>query len=225
MGANFTMANGFKEKRISNWQALCEDFETYPTKPAWVFRGQRCESWGLKAGIERQRCLFNVKREDLPEYEWKIVREFRRRAHIYISNPPDDDDTVEWLALLQHHGGPTRLLDFTYSPFVATFFALEEADGDAAVWAIDIDWFHGRAAELVGLKKGGRIFHRFHSARDGDSFRKVFWLPPRCRFVAGVQPMRLNQRLAAQQGTFLCQGDITVSFDENVQFAGTRARR
>ena len=33
---------------------------------------------------------------------------------------------LEWLALMQHYGTPTRLLDFTRSPYVACYFALEE---------------------------------------------------------------------------------------------------
>ena len=37
-----------------------------------------------------------------------------------------DDNRLEWLALMQHYGAPTRLLDFTRSPYVACFFALEE---------------------------------------------------------------------------------------------------
>ena len=38
---------------------------------------------------------------------------------------------------MQHHGAPTRLIDFTWSPYVAAFFALERATGDAAVWAVN----------------------------------------------------------------------------------------
>jgi hypothetical protein len=41
---------------------------------------------------------------------------------------------------MQHHGAPTRLLDFTYSIYVAAYFALESADADAAVWAVNAPW-------------------------------------------------------------------------------------
>src|SRR5438093_2893211 len=45
--------------------------------------------------------------------------------------------TLEWLALMQHYGAPTRLLDFTYSFWIALFFAFEEAENDCSVVALD----------------------------------------------------------------------------------------
>ena len=62
---------------------------------------------------------------------------FKRKAHQFLAQPPDPDDDFQWLALMQHHGAPTRLLDFTWSPYVAAFFALERATSDAAVWALN----------------------------------------------------------------------------------------
>ena len=59
--------------------------------------------------------------------EVAIVREFMRRAHHYLPDVPRDDNWLEWLALMQHHGAPTRLLDWTYSPSVAVHFALSHA--------------------------------------------------------------------------------------------------
>ncbi len=48
-------------------------------------------------------------------------------------------DAVEWLAVIQHQGSPTRLLDFTRTPFVASYFALEAPPGGdfGCVWAVE----------------------------------------------------------------------------------------
>lgn len=54
---------------------------------------------------------------------------------------PPTDDRLAWLAILQHYGGPTRLLDFTYSPYIALYFALRDREDKESefvdVWGID----------------------------------------------------------------------------------------
>ena len=212
----------FTEKTASTWPELYHHLETYLNEaPApWVFRGQKRKDWELKTGIERLRERFDVDCSELPTYELKLVREFFRRAHIYHPSPPDEDDHLEWLALLRHHGGPTRLLDFTYSPFIATYFALQEADEDSAVWAIDAKWLKGVAENLVTKStKDNKIFDNFSVNRDGASFEKMFRSNPPIRFVRSMNPMRLNERLTLQQGVFLCPGDIRAPFEKNLRAA------
>lgn len=100
----------------------------------WLFRGHRCPEWKLETSLERasRRCG-----QDEAEYEKAVWGEFRRHAHSYLQRVPADSDTFEWLALMQHYGAPTRLLDFTYSFWIALFFAFEEANEDCAVVALN----------------------------------------------------------------------------------------
>jgi FRG domain len=86
-----------------------------------VFRGQRCPDWLLNPKIGRYGRL---KTKDGTTEERTILRLFKERALPHLSFVPDND--WEWLAIAQHHGLPTRLLDWTRNPLVAAYFAVEE---------------------------------------------------------------------------------------------------
>jgi hypothetical protein len=104
---------------------------------SWAFRGQSNSSWPLYSKLSRHLISFGINPLSWGVQERRILRIFRRKAHHYLEHLPSEEDTFEWLALMQHHGSPTRLLDLTWSPYVAAFFALEHATNDCAVWAFN----------------------------------------------------------------------------------------
>src|SRR5262249_28640680 len=111
------------------------------------------EPRALTTGLERVcREIDDGNLEFAPAREVAVVREFMRRAHHYLPDVPRDDNWFEWLALMQHHGAPTRLLDWTYSLSVALHFALFHAsrqpDSDLAVWVVNTDWCARTSAEV-----------------------------------------------------------------------------
>jgi hypothetical protein len=96
----------------------------------WLFRGQRSHSWELETSLERCCNRQKISPQHRSRIEQELFREFRRTYQQYSQHIPDLDSAIEWLSLMQHHGAPTRLLDFTYSIYVAAYFALEAADGE-----------------------------------------------------------------------------------------------
>jgi hypothetical protein len=175
----------------------------------WAFRGQRDANRPLTPSIERINSPFGA---DYIE-RW-INPEFQRRVHHYITDPPKAENRLEWLALMQHHGAPTRLLDWTLSPYVAAFFAMFEQAPQgkhSAVWAIDIEALMARATQMWGEYWP----HDPGAAGVRDSSNRLFDPPPPSaqRIVVALQPFRMNQRLTVQQGIFLCPSAVDVGFE------------
>jgi hypothetical protein len=116
---------------------------------------------------------------------------------------PEEDNYFEWLALMQHHGAPTRLLDFTWSPYVAAFFALERAIGPAAVWAICPPKISDGEART--LRSGVKMEAGEIDPWINENYQDLF-LANREEIVLIGEPYRMNQRLIAQSGTFIIPG-------------------
>lgn len=109
---------------VNRWSALQRALERSFCVSQWIFRGQRDANWGLQTKLERVCRRFGSAK--YLEAEQHILRQFQRRLHHYRSDVPALDDTLEWFALMQHHGALTRLLDWTKSPYVAAYFAIED---------------------------------------------------------------------------------------------------
>ncbi len=105
----------------------------------FAFRGEADHKWRLTPTLLR-RAPYKASR-DLLVAEREAMRAFMAQAHLHLSSEhlPEKGEPefeLEWWALMQHFGAPTRLLDWTLSPFVAAYFAVEqlpESDGVVSV--------------------------------------------------------------------------------------------
>src|SRR5512137_2230548 len=176
--------------RPETWEAFL-DLITRPPYSTWAFRGERDERWPLYSSLSRYFQNFGVKREAWREQESRILRIFKRKAHQFLDKPPDPDDDFQWLALMQHHGAPTRLIDFTWSPYVAAFFALERTLGDGVVWAMNPARIDSSRSQK-GVHMDPRIKGNFSR----------YFMKGRRRFIWMGEPHTMNRRLIAQSGTF-----------------------
>jgi hypothetical protein len=154
--------------------------------------------------------------------ETALLREFQRRYHHHGVNLPSEASTLEWLALMQHHGAPTRLLDWTYSFYVAAYFACEHAlnsTADAALWVLNATWATEASAQRFDAAKGGYagyVRKKLPHSETERSFDAAFRAPDTPACVCPASPFRLNERLTIQKGTFTVIGDVTRSTEDNV---------
>jgi hypothetical protein len=114
-----------KIKTITDWQTLAsiaEEFKTFN----WIFRGIEDARYELVPKVGRpdtsKNLLDGTNAGYCPDLEKRCIERFQREARPHMGIEPASN--LDWLSIAQHHGLPTRLLDWTESPLVAAYFAL-----------------------------------------------------------------------------------------------------
>jgi hypothetical protein len=201
---------------ITAWRELLDRYDALKSGQ-WCFRGDQGRSGGFKTSLERAAVdRWGCDWSELPEIEEGLMRRFRREAHLYLTHEPAEGDTIGWLSLMRHHGAPTRLMDWTYSFFVAVYFAIERAEpGEpSCVWAMNLGLLRDKVEALDHLKP---LLKRDPNAKQKATVDAIVGSSPRHALVFPLNPWRMNRRLILQQSVFLVPGDITKSFMENLR--------
>jgi hypothetical protein len=125
------------DRRVSSWAELTHALYDIPRttlrrhRSNLVYRGVGDAAWGLETSLVRLGGEYAA-------VERPMLRSFRKYAE--PGSIPGESLWVR-LAVAQHHGLPTRLLDWTISPKVGAHFATAEEeyyDRDGAIWCVDV---------------------------------------------------------------------------------------
>jgi len=173
-----------------------------------LFRGQANTDWDLKPRIWRE--LNGIECEKALRLEFDSIRYFRERAHLFLDTRliPHENDPGGWLALMQHYGAPTRMLDWTTSLNVALYFAamdyaVEKAGGTHESKAGAV-WFYQIQSLLESMERYTPVSPEEYRSilTDADLFLE-FGLKkakPNIRmYTAGTQ----TERMVAQQSVLI----------------------
>ena len=213
-GGKRTIETDITEVRLES----ADDLHRY-ARPGWLYRGHRKADWVIESSIERCFARENIPEKERYGLEQELLRDFQRAYHQYAAHVPSDRAVLEWLALMEHHGAPTRCVDFSYSIYVAAYFALEDADADCAVWAINGPW--ASKSSVAALRKAGKkgveIFLKPTVQEQETIAADAFLRAPHVRCALPVNPFLLNERLRTQKGIFVVPGDCRLRFMENLQ--------
>ncbi|HZW12201.1 MAG TPA: FRG domain-containing protein [Noviherbaspirillum sp.] len=197
------------EKRVSEISELMHELNVLPNH--FVFRGQSDASWGLRSSLERVLGT-QWSSERARTFETYSLDIFRSKYHIYSGNEHTPKSKLSWLSVMQHYGLPTRLIDFTTSPYIALYFALETYDPlsgkDFSIFAIDYSALMEESINYIKTKDNKFSETRLSIYRKQDEiFDKVV---DRYSYdIAWVtEPIELNARIDRQSGTFLISGNL-----------------
>lgn len=213
---NAPPAAGVPEYRARGWADLIErlyegswDERIGRHRSRLVFRGMADAGLGLATSLAR---LLG----DDPRREGHLLRNFRKYAHRegFIG-----DSIWNWLALAQHHGLPTRLLDWTYSPLVALHIAtanVERYDVDGVVWCVDHVGVRARstaALQEVLDAEGADVFTAEMLDGVTPSLREFDALDRGEPFALYLEPPSLDQRIVNQFALFSLMSDPAARLD------------
>lgn len=163
MGDNEKKGRRFVKMRLEHWNDISMLNPRFLM--GFVFRGQGKSDWHIQSSLERLIERFystGVQQQIYPSgFETEMLREFQWKYPNYeTAIMPKDDEIIEWLSIMQHYGSCTRMVDFTFSPYVALFMAIDSSEGekqdetlDSIAFTLNHIWLQDHGAKVVPYPK------------------------------------------------------------------------
>ena len=195
-----------EEQPIENIESLVNailEANKYFHGQVW-WRGQGKYNWKLQPSIYRKDRGF--------EYEQNTNFRFMRRAPSRYPNTPKEDELISWLFLMQHHGLPTRLLDWTESPLFGCYFAVENekfGDEDGALFALSPYILNQQQKEIGNHD----IFSANHPISRAAARRAFIRESEDVNYVVGIMPTETHVRVMVQLSVFTIHGSKLILDD------------
>ena len=220
----------FGKYEINGWKEA-QDIVTSisQSSPKWIFRGQPYADKLLSTSLQRAAESYSISLELLPEIELNMLNDFKRTCHNYLKNIPSN--LIDILSILQHHGCTTRLLDFTYSFYIAMYFAIEPSIDHGCVWCINKASLLNKLRETLQEKaiSTNNVVNKESLIASVDIYKDGLYNYGRdtalhyvgkkdvdTDFVIPVESYIVNERMAIQQGIFLFPSNILKDFHTNL---------
>jgi hypothetical protein len=184
-----------------------------------VYRGAANTEWSLLTSLDRLGGT--APPHTKAHLEEHILRTFIRYSRPYVPQPPPNP--WELLVIAQHHGVPTRLLDWSYSPLIAAHFAtLRSCPGvDCVIWRLDWKQVHEHfdfQPFAFLIEDLDEVLRRKGHESPWDLFRKD--ISEKSAFACLFDPPAVDTRLVAQTAAFTLCSDQTQSFDQFLRGCG-----
>ena len=167
----------------------------------YAFRGHADNSWKIKATLDRIRP--DLENSDISSWyrsaEIHTIKRYYSAVNIFKEKIDNYNNIIEELAIMQHYGAATRLLDITLSSFVATYFALADIkylEKVKCIWAFPYNKINEINKKIFNVRENDELYKRYNELDITDE---------KGIDVIGMSSYnnKLNGRQFHQQGAFL----------------------
>lgn len=208
---------GWDEIQVSTWEEFREAIETFDyalgVRNPYIYRGQSDSSFQLTTRLWRAfENKENTSRDNFHEFEKWSLGEFEADSHHFLSESilRSCSDCTGWWSLMQHFGAPTRLLDWTLSPYVACYFAARENfDKPGTIWVVQHDILKDATDKIFPTEK--------NIPDDPIECIKYFCRNDSPDVLIAVKRHIRFERIKAQQGVFTVCLNVHAKHDEVIR--------